>query len=112
MLLRTKGAVRFSNPDDLAQYGPDLVPSAVVDIFERGAFEETIFLGLRMNEGLSLAQLREEFPVELIDPAEAAAQELVRDGFLAERSGRWQLTLRGRLLSNDVFTNLLMGVGV
>jgi hypothetical protein len=31
---------------------------------------------------------------------------------MIEQDDRWQLTLRGRLLSNDVFTNLLMGVAV
>jgi hypothetical protein len=29
---------------------------------------------------------------------------------MVECDGRWQLTLRGRMLSNDVFANLLAGV--
>jgi len=29
---------------------------------------------------------------------------------MIERDDRWKLTLRGRLISNDVFTNLLMAV--
>jgi coproporphyrinogen III oxidase-like Fe-S oxidoreductase len=63
-----------------------------------------------MNEGLSPSQLRQEFQSELVAPAEDAARDLIRDGLMIEHNGRWQLTLRGRLLSNDVFTNLLMGV--
>ncbi len=111
MLLRSSGAVRFANPDELAHYAAGDIP-VPVDIFQREAFEENIFLGLRLNEGLRLAHLREQFPAELFAPAEEAARELIRDGLMIKHSGRWQLTLRGRLLSNDVFTNLLMGVAV
>ena len=112
MLLRPSGAVRFANPEELSHYGAEEVPSVPIDVFQREAFEETIFLGLRMNEGLSLSQLRQKFPTEFIVPTEDAANELIRDGLMVEHNGRWQLTLRGRLLSNDVFTNLLMGVAV
>jgi oxygen-independent coproporphyrinogen-3 oxidase len=109
MLPRPDGAVRFANPEELARYNAEASP-APIDVFEREAFEETIFLGLRMNEGLSLAQLRQQFSTEFIASTEDAANELIRDGLMIEHNGRWQLTLRGRLLSNDVFTNLLMGV--
>ena len=112
MLLRPNGAVRFANPEELSHYGPQQIPSAPIDVFEREAFEETIFLGLRMNEGISPSQLRQQFPHQLIASAEIAASELIHDGLMIEHNGRWRLTLRGRLLSNDVFTNLLMGVAV
>lgn len=109
MLLRPNGAVRFANPEQLTQYGTGTIP-VLVDVFQREAFEETIFLGLRMNEGLSVSQLKRKFPTYLVAPAEDAANELIREGIMTEHDGRWQLTLRGRLLSNDVFTNLIMGV--
>ena len=112
MLLRSHGAVRFANPEELASYGAEVIPSAPIDISQREAFEEAIFLGLRMNEGLSVARLREQFPRELLAPTQDAARELIREGLMIEQDGRWQLTLRGRLLSNDVFTNLLIGVAV
>ena len=83
---------------------------APIDIYQRQAYEETIFLGLRMNEGLSVSRLREEFPRELFASTECAAGELIREGLMIEQDDRWKLTLRGRLISNDVFTNLLMGV--
>jgi oxygen-independent coproporphyrinogen III oxidase len=111
MLLRPNGAVRFANPEELAHYQAEVI-AAPIDVFQREAFEETIFLGLRMNEGLSLEHLRQQFPTDLVAPTEEAANELIRDGLMIEHNGRWQLTLRGRLLSNDVFTNLLMGIAV
>jgi oxygen-independent coproporphyrinogen-3 oxidase len=112
MLLRENGAVRFANPDELSVYESETSPLTPFTVQDREAFEETIFLGLRLNEGLSLSQLRGNFPREFLFPTEQAAQELIRDGFLIERQDRWQLTLPGRLISNDVFTNLLMGATV
>ncbi len=116
-------AVRFANPEDLARYmKKELSPAfpmltrsdeGIVEIVEIGrpeAFEESIFLGLRMTEGVNLWQLRRDFPANLVQPAEEAAAELVQDGLLLAEDGCWRLTLRGRLLSNDVFTRLLMGV--
>jgi oxygen-independent coproporphyrinogen-3 oxidase len=110
LLLREDGAVRFANPDELSQYGAEGIPLVPIDVLERDAFEETIFLGLRMNEGVCVSQLRREFPSEFVVPMENAARELIRDGLMIEHDGRWQLTLHGRLISNDVFTNLLMGI--
>jgi oxygen-independent coproporphyrinogen-3 oxidase len=74
---------------------------------EREAFEETIFLGLRMNEGISVAALRKAFPRELVASREEAARELIAEGLMMESDGRWKLTLRGRLVSNEVFGHLL-----
>ena len=112
MLLRPHGAVRFANPEELAYYGAKDVLATPVDIFQREAFEETIFLGLRMNEGLRVSRLREQFALELFTSTEEAAHELIREGLMVEQNDCWQLTLHGRLLSNDVFTNLLMGVTI
>lgn len=110
MLLRANGAVRFANPDELLHYASEALPPAPVDVLEREAFEETLFLGLRLNEGVSIAELRQAFPNELFTPIEEAAKELIQDGLLLDHKGRWQLTLHGRLISNEVFTNLLMGI--
>ncbi len=117
-----RSAVRFANCSDLAQYqeaescAPFRVAASggfsMTEVGRSEAFEETIFLGLRMNQGISLVQLRQEFSADLVGPAEEAAGEVIRDGLMLEQEGRWRLTLRGRLLSNEVFTRLLMGVAV
>jgi oxygen-independent coproporphyrinogen-3 oxidase len=138
MLPTAEGAVRFANVDELAGYmgsvqnaglstaaqgrasGRDeksLLRSgrddnSVVRVGEREAFEETIFLGLRMNEGVCVAALREAFPRELVATCEEAARELITEGLMMESDGRWRLTLRGRLVSNEVFGALLEPVAV
>jgi oxygen-independent coproporphyrinogen-3 oxidase len=104
------GAVRFSNPDELADYNPVAPTSNIIPVGPFEAFEETLFLGLRMNAGLNIADLRTAAPRRLFTAVEQAAHELIHDGLMLEHNGRWQLTLRGRMISNDVFANLLAGV--
>ena len=83
---------------------------------QREAFEEAIFLGLRLVDGVEPSRLEEEFGAEWVREVDEAIGETVEGG-LMERTGsanapRWRLTGRGRLLSNEVFTRLLMGVVV
>lgn len=110
MLRRDGGAVRFANADDLSLYLDGHNGSAPSNVGAREAFEEGIFLGLRMIEGVELERLREGFPHEWFEAAEDAAKEFEHEGLMQIVEDRWKLTLRGRLLSNDVFIHLLMGV--
>jgi oxygen-independent coproporphyrinogen-3 oxidase len=72
-------------------------------ISEREATVETIFLGLRMMEGLDLEQFREEFGVTLQEVYPAEFQGLLADGLLELQNGRLRLTRRGLILANQVF---------
>ena len=107
MLRRGEGAVRFANPDELKDYVPASRGGQTVLVAEREAFEETIFLGLRMNAGIPISDLRERFATELVVPCEEAVRELVAEGLMLVEDDRWRLTLRGRLVSNEVFGHLL-----
>jgi oxygen-independent coproporphyrinogen-3 oxidase len=72
------------------------------------AFEEAMFLGLRMNEGVDLEALQAEFG-ELVNGAMEALADVMEAG-LVERDGSWvRLTARGRMASNEVFGRLLVG---
>jgi oxygen-independent coproporphyrinogen-3 oxidase len=109
MLSTDEGAVRFANVDELGSYGLPGSRGELTRVGEREAFEETVFLGLRMCEGISVERLRSEFRREWVAAFEEAARELVPEGLMTEDSGRWRLTQRGRLVSNEVFGNLLEG---
>jgi oxygen-independent coproporphyrinogen-3 oxidase len=139
MLSTEKGAVRFANADELGQYGrfeqaaglsaaaaksagsgrddrlvvmQGAVSSRGETTFvgQREAFEEAVFLGLRMNEGVAGEALLAEFQSEWVGALEESARELAREGLMVLEDGCWRLTLRGRLVSNDVFGALLEGV--
>jgi oxygen-independent coproporphyrinogen III oxidase len=66
------------------------------------ALEESFFLGLRLNRGVDMQRVREEFGIESEKYGEAIA-ELVDQGLLCRSGDNVKLTTRGRLLSNEVF---------
>ena len=118
MLRCGEGAVRWGNTDDLGRYeglrfegqgSRSEVGSPEVERIgaERG-FEEAMFLGLRMNEGVDLEALHAEFGEKLMQGAVAALGDVEEAG-LVEREGSWvRLTARGRMASNEVFSRLLV----
>jgi oxygen-independent coproporphyrinogen-3 oxidase len=110
MLLTEQVALRFANADELAEYRGAESLGSVVRVGEREAFEETVFLGLRMCNGIPVQALREQFARNFVAPCEEAADELIADGLMVEEDGCWRLTLRGRLVSNEVFGHLLESV--
>jgi oxygen-independent coproporphyrinogen-3 oxidase len=111
MLRRADGStVRFANARELSAYDAGL-GGEVTPVGADAAFEEAVFLGLRLVEGVSMAALRREFGSGRVASAEEAATELATAGLLAIEDDRWKLTLRGRLVSNEVFAHLLMQVG-
>jgi len=107
MLPRADGsAVRFANADELDAYDSDICHEITI-VGEREAFEESVFLGLRLNEGISVDSLREEFSVTWVRGCEERVRDLVREGLMLSEDGRWKLTRRGRLVSSEIFGELL-----
>ena len=115
--LRSTGieAVRFATPDSLEGYSAangaaaraeQLLASRTL-VNAQAALEESFFLGLRLNRGISLATLKAQFGDAAISTYDAVIAELVQDGLLEEAGDRLRLTSRGRLLSNEVFARFL-----
>ena len=94
-------SVRLATTDDYDRFftAADFKASAVS---AEQALEESFFLGLRLNSGVDLRRLREEFG-GAADKFAATIDELVADGLLIRSGENLRLTNRGRLLSNEVF---------
>jgi oxygen-independent coproporphyrinogen-3 oxidase len=71
------------------------------------ALEESFFLGLRLNRGVSTETLRSQFGAE-VEKFVPVIEELVEDDLLDRSEGTLRLTLRGRLLANEVFENFVL----
>ena len=69
--------------------------------------EEAWFVGLRLNAGVEVASLRNEFGAAPVNSALAVVHRLVEDGLLTFDGTTVRLTPRGRLMSNDVFQEFL-----
>jgi oxygen-independent coproporphyrinogen-3 oxidase len=65
---------------------------------------------LRLNAGVEVAALAQEFGPDMIAPALAAVARLVETDLVAYDGKTVRLTPQGRLLSNDVFQEFL-GLG-
>ena len=107
MLVRPDGsAVRFGNAAELDAYDAGTVHE-ITKVGQREAFEESVFLGLRLNDGLAVDSLRERFPSPWVQSCEERIGQLVNEGLMLIEDRRWKLTRRGRLVSSEVFGELL-----
>jgi oxygen-independent coproporphyrinogen-3 oxidase len=112
MLATPGGAVRFANRDELRDYGANTWGENIVRVGEDEAFEESIFLGLRLSDGVDVAALRERFGDARVMACKPDVHDMVEGGLMESHDGRWRLTLRGRMVSSEVFGRLLEEVQV
>jgi oxygen-independent coproporphyrinogen-3 oxidase len=99
--------LRFTATDDLKDYLAGSTEPETTRLSPARQHEEAWFLGLRLNQGVDVSALRQEFGSELVAPALETVERLVDDGLLILHGQRARLTSRGRLLSNDVFQEFL-----
>ena len=72
------------------------------------AFEESLFLGLRLNDGVNLHALRGQFGEAMIQGSIPALLEVQEAGLLELEDNQARLTAQGRMVSNEVFSRLLI----
>jgi oxygen-independent coproporphyrinogen-3 oxidase len=99
--------LRTKTTDDLNEYlaGPKIVETEWLSREQQ--HEEAWFLGLRLNEGVDIAALEDEFGRATVEPAMEKVERLAGDGLLTFDGSLVRLTTRGRLISNDVFQEFL-----
>jgi oxygen-independent coproporphyrinogen III oxidase len=101
-------AVRLATTDDLDQFlaGPQM--PEITTVSKANAIEEAMFLGLRLNAGIDLTEIKQQTG---LDPARQFADEIkeLLDLGLLEQSGTClRLTPQGRILSNEVFERFIV----
>ena len=99
-------AVRFARSDSLDEYVVGAAPQLTI-VSHQAAFEESFFLGLRLNRGVSLRKIAAKFGEAAIKSAHVQIADLIASGLMEQREDRVSLTSRGQLLSNDVFERFL-----
>jgi oxygen-independent coproporphyrinogen-3 oxidase len=107
------GNHRTANTDSLDEYlaayagGMPLTPSMDEEISLELEIAETVILGLRLVEGISINEVNNRFEINLLTKYEHTIEEMAASGLLEIINGRLALTPGGRLLSNEVFWRLL-----
>ena len=108
MLRQPSGAgLRFSTTDQLEPFlnSPGWTRPSPLSV--DGELEEAWFLGLRLNKGVSLRDLRTEFGHTAIQSLEPILTDLECDGLITWTADQTALTPRGRLVSNEVFEHFV-----
>lgn len=111
--LREGNGIRFNNPGTLEEYRRAVTAGQLSRINELkltqdDAMEEYLFLGLRLAAGVNLHDFEREFGRSVSSVYGSAADDLVTAGLLVKKDNILALTLRGMLLSNQVFSSFLL----
>ncbi len=106
MLRIGPGGVRWANANSMSAYMDRLGQweRKVDRVDSRAGFEEDLFLGLRLLEGVELETLDSGYLGEL----KAQLKELREAELITLEDDRLKLTGRGRIVSNEVFERLLI----
>ncbi len=99
--------LRSTTSDDLAAFMLDSKPVETTWLTLAEQHEEAWFLGLRLNKGVVIAEIEQEFGATMTTPALQVVEQLVEEGLLFAENGTVRLTAKGRLLSNNVFQEFL-----
>ncbi|MEW8959776.1 MAG: radical SAM family heme chaperone HemW [Moorella sp. (in: firmicutes)] len=103
---------RWQNCRDLQEYHHALacgrLPREEMEILTpRQMMAETMFMGLRLIEGVDLEDFQRRFGVDAREVYGRELEGLHRTGLLEEREGRLKLTEKGLTLANEVFIQFI-----
>jgi len=99
-------SLRFATTDSFDKFFIS-AETQTTPVKKEQALEESFFLGLRLNRGVSLSQLRAQFGTQ-IDAYNTIITEMIDNGLLVLVEDILKLTPRGRLLSNEVFEKFIL----
>lgn len=99
------GIERYANERDTAKYVKLIETGDRAEVFRETskAASESIFLGLRLNEGIIITDHEERYGVDLAKKAGSLADA----GLIEIADGRLRLTRKGMLFSNEVFAEFV-----
>ncbi len=103
---------RFHNPPDIKGYSRKVLGNTLggggVEVLSRHeAMGESLFLGLRLLEGVDLIRFQEEFGDSLSEAFPGVVERHLANGLLAFCDNRLCLTRKGVLLANQLFADFV-----
>lgn len=105
-------AVRSRNHPDVARYcaaalaGDDLVAERDIQDLH-GAAAEALMVGLRLSEGVDVAEVRRRFGVDVRAAHAELIRQLVASGFMLDDGVRLRLTFQGLLVQSAIAARFL-----
>ena len=98
---------RFHNSADMKEYMAGGGRLDMEKLTPEEMQEEFMFMGLRMNEGISKEEFLKRFKTDITSVYGQEISELISEGLLTENKGRISLTDRGIDVSNQVFEKFI-----
>ena len=71
------------------------------------SLSEHIFLGLRMSDGVSEPEIRNQFGDDQWQRHELVMQYFTENGLMINRNGRYSLSHRGMMVSNQILARFI-----
>ena len=99
------GRQRYANERDTAKYVAMIERTASAEVVRENIdlASEFVFLGLRMENGIDLADYRDRFGHDLAPRYKGQLAELAMADLVQSSGDRLRLTRKGKLFSNEVF---------
>ncbi len=103
------GNIRYKNTENLNDYinGCTVIEKEILT--KRDEMSEYVFLGLRMNNGISLDEFKYNFNVDFYSVFKEAVNKNISLGLLIKNKDRICLSKKGIDISNTVFIDFLGG---
>lgn len=104
---------RFSNERNMEKYlensgSLEQIRQNRETLDEKDRIEETMILGLRMRQGVSIREFRENFGKSPDELYGQVMEKYISGGFLEEKDGYLRLTFRGIDVSNVILADFLL----
>ena len=107
----TGESIRVATTDNLTAYlDPNIADchrETITPVSPAQALEEAWFLGLRLNDGVSIPEIAREFGESAIATYQPILIEAQQQGLIEYDGRRARLTQQGRLFANEVFQRFL-----
>ena len=111
--INNSASLRYENTRSITSYNKTLATgkSPVLNshaLTRDEQIEESMFLGMRLLEGVDLSYLQAKYNVNIYELYKPQLDKLRSLGYVSLESGVLRLTQKGLLMANDVFTEFLL----
>ncbi|MCL1989381.1 MAG: radical SAM family heme chaperone HemW [Defluviitaleaceae bacterium] len=111
--LEQKGRMRYENTRSITAYKKTLakgnLPISTTHVLTKNEqIEESMFLGLRLLEGINLTQLSDQYNVNIYELYKPQIDQLLTLDYVDLTSHVLKLTKKGLMMANDVFEAFLL----
>lgn len=101
--------IRYQKPNTIAEYIKKPISYEILNQnTQEDFFEETVFLGLRLKEGIDLLEIKNKFHIDLYSDKKTIIDKFINNNLARLDDNRLSLTTKGFLLSNYIIGEILV----